>query len=296
MPTNPLRRLLALLATLVAIMLLGVLASGPAAAGAVGLADDVIIGGITVATAAEDLRDDGVAAISSSIQVSALAPIVADARSKDLEFGVLVTDIAMSQASCNDLAGALSAATGLTVLVLTPNAGKASSSTLSASVLTDAQDAAAVYGTDDVAAARAFVTKATERSSGPWMLIGGVALLVIIGVLGWWWSRRRSKDRAGHHLEELTAGLQQRSAALADEILGLSERVEVLGRPDLEARFDQAGADYSRLQETLGQPVTDRGAVNTAATALSDLERRLDQLDREVDALAPGIQPPSPTG
>jgi hypothetical protein len=96
--------------------------------------------------------------------------------------------------------------------------------------------------------------------------------------------------------EELAAGLQQRSTALAGQILGLSERVEVLGRPDLEARFDQASADYSRLQETLALPVTDRTAVNGAATTLSDLERRLDQLDREVDVLAPGIEPPSPTG
>ncbi len=296
MPTNLLRRLLTLLAVLVVTLSLGLLSSGPASAKGLALADGEIIGGITVATAADDLRDDGVAAISTSIQASALAPIVADARSRHLELGVLVTGIEMSQASCNDLAGALSAATGLTVLVLTPEAGKASSSTLSASVLTDAQDAAAVYGTDDVAAARAFVAKATERSSGPWMLIGGVVVVIVIALLGWAWSRRRSRDRAGHHLEELTAALQQRSTALADQILGLSERVEVLGRPDLEARFDQAGADYSRLQETLGQAVTDRGAVNTAATALSDLERRLDQLDREVDALAPGIQPPSPAG
>ncbi|MEJ7651447.1 MAG: DUF6676 family protein [Nakamurella sp.] len=296
MPTNLLRRLLTLLAVLVVTLSLGLLPSGPAAAGAVGLADDDIIGGITVSQAADDLRDDGVAVVSSSVQAAALTTIVADARSRELEFGVLVTDIDMSQTSCNDLAGALGAATGLTVLVLTPHAGKASSSTLSSAVLSEAQDAAAAHPTDDIAAARAFVAKATEKSGGPWMLIGGVALVLVIGVLGWWWSRRRSKDRAGHHLEELTAGLQQRSAALADQILGLSERVEVLGRPDLEARFDQAGADYSRVQETLGQAVTDRVAVNTAATGLSDLERRLDQLDREVDALAPGIQPPSPAG
>lgn len=296
MPKILVRRLIALLTVLIAVLPAGLLLSETAAAGFAVAGDGEIIGGITVAQAADDLRDDGVAAISSSVQASALVPIVADARSKDLAFGVLVTDIEMSQPSCNELAGALSAATGLTVLVLTPRAGRAASSTLSSSVLAEAQDAAAVQDTDDVAAARAFVAKATEKSSGPWLLIGGVAVVLLIAVLGWWWSRRRAQGRTGDHLAELSAGLQQRSTALADQILGLSDRVEVLGRPDLEARFDQAGADYGRLQETLAQAVTDRAAVNSAATTLSDLERRLDQLDREVDALAPGIQPPSPAG
>lgn len=300
MPRTGPRRIVLLLsfflAALVTAPFLGALGASASASPVPHRADGGIIGGINVDQAVADLQDDGVAVISSSTSVSSLASIVADAKRKGLAFGVLATGVNMSETDCSRLAQTLSNATHLTVLVLTPGPGHAISPVLSASVLQDAQKAAAAAGLNDVAATQAFVGVATQKSSGPWVTIGIIAAVILLGGGFLLWSRRRRTAAAEHQRDDLTAGLKDRWSKLAPQILGLSARVEVLGRPDLEARFDQASSDYSTLQPIFAAPIADQAVLDSTTATVADLEQRLGALDAEVDALAPGIEPPSPAG
>lgn len=268
--------------------------TGPAAAAA---APEDVIGGISVDAVVASLADDHVAVVESRFSEPALAQVVADARSENLMLSVVSVGDRLLASDAQELAAVVQSRVGGTVLVLSPTAGGQYSSELSTSQQEDAQSALLAAGDDDVAGVRAYVDSATSEGF-PWAIVGIVVL--IAGVLGavafGAWRRHRQQQDDDEQLADLATGLSDRLANLAPQVLGLAPRVEVAGRPDLEDRFNRASGDYAVLKETLATPPQNRAEIDRTAASMSDLERRLDDLDTELDALLPGIEPPSPAG
>lgn len=273
---------------------IGLLLAGAAPAAA---QDGGTVAGISIDAVVASLGEDHVATIGSRFSERALAQVVADARAKNLELSVVSVGDRLIKSDAQELAAEVASRVGGTVLVLSPTAGGQYSSQLSSTQQQDARSALLAAGDDDVAAARAYVDSATATGF-PWAIVGIVVLIAaVLGAVAFGaWRRHRQREDDDEQLADLASGLSHRLGKLAPQVLGIVPRVEVAGRPDLQERFDRASADYAVLKETLSTPPQNRAEIDRSAASLSDLERRLDVLDRELDALLPGLEPPSPAG
>lgn len=279
----------------VVIAAFGLLLAGVAPAAAA--QEGETVAGISVDAVVASLAGDHVAVVESRFSESALAEVVADARAKNLELSVVSVGARLIKQDAQELAAVVASRVGGTVLVLSPTAGGQYSSQLSSTQQKDAQTALGAAGDDDVAGVRAYVESATAAGF-PWALVGIVVLIVaVLGAVAFGaWRRHRRQQDDDEQLADLATGLSHRLGKLAPQVLGLAPRVEVAGRPDLEERFNRASGDYASLKETLSTAPKNRAEIDRSAATLSDLERRLGALDRELDALLPGMEPPSPAG
>lgn len=266
--------------------------TGPAAA-----APEDVIGGISVDDVVTSLADDHVAVVGSRFSEAELAQVVADARSENLMLSVVSVGEPLLKQVASDLTAEVHSRVGGTVLVISPQGSDQESSELSNAQQDDAQAALLAAGQDDVAAVRAYVDSATATGF-PWTIVGIVALIaVVLGAVAFGaWRRHRQQQDDDEQLADLATGLSDRLGNLAPQVLGIAPRVEVAGRPDLEDRFNRASGDYAALKETLATPPQNRAEIDRTAASMSDLERRLDDLDTELDALLPGMEPPSAAG
>jgi len=260
-------------------------------------ADEDVIGGVRVADVVAALNDDHVAVIGSATDEARLAQVVSDARARNLELSVVSLKARLTVSDAKLMAAEVQTKVGGTVLVLTPTSGGLYSSELSGTQQDAAKAAAVAAGDDAVAAARAFADSATAKGF-PWLLVVvGVVVLGILAVVGAGiWRRKRRADTDQQALAELSTHLSDRLGKLAPQILGIAPRLEVAKRPDLDARFDRASGDYSQLQARMATPLVRRQEIDAATAQIADLEKRLAAIDRELDTLLPGLEPPSPAG
>ncbi len=266
--------------------------AGPAIA-----VDGEVIGGVKVDDVVTALSDDHVAVIGSRANEAALAQVVTDARNKGLEFSVVSLSARLTDSDTRLLAEEVRSRVGGTVLVLTPVSGWVDSSKLSGSQQDAAKAAAKAAGDDDVAAARAFVDSATDKGFPVFLVvIGAVILVILIAIGAGIWQRRRRKETDAETLADLSKGLAERLGKLAPLVLSIPPRLEVAHRLDLDARFNAASGDYSRLQATIATPLGSRREIDATTAEIADLEKRMVAVDQELDTLLPGLEPPSPAG
>jgi hypothetical protein len=282
----------------VLMVIFGVLGGGAGPAGAaVTVSDGETVAGISVDEVVSALADNHVAVLDSTASESDLAAIAADARSKGLNLWIVSLSKRLTNDDAKQLAELIRARLHGTVLVLSPTAGGQDSDELSGSQQADAQAAAIAAGSDDVAAARAYLESATAKGF-PWpLVIIGMLVLVVIGAIAYGLIRRNRKKSADHEaLADLTKGLQNRLQVLAPLMLTITSRIGLVDRPDLADRFNRAGADYTRLGGEVATPLTSRAEVDRAAAEVATVEKTLDDIDRQLDALLPGLEGPSPAG
>lgn len=259
--------------------------------------DDDTVAGISVTDVVNDLADDHVAVIGSGADPAALASIAAEARSNGVNLSIVSLSTRLTNDDARLLAEKVRSRVHGTVLVLTPTSGGQDSDELSGTKQDDAKAAAAAAGGDDVAAARAYMESATAKAF-PWSLvIIGVIILVVIGAIVYGVIGRNRKKKADHDaLADLTRGLSKRIETLAPLMLSIPPRIDLAKRPDLEDRFNRAGAEYTKLRDLVATPLGSRREVDATATDVAALEKTLDDIDQQLDVLLPGLEPPSPAG
>lgn len=266
-------------------------------AGQTTAADGEVIDGVKVDDVVSELSDNHVAVIGSRADEKALAQVVDDARNKGLEFSVVSLSARLTNDDAHLMAEEVRSRVGGTVLVLTPVSGGVDSSKLSGSQQDDAKAAAKAAGDDDVAAARAFVDSATAKGFPVFLVVISAVILAILGAIGAGiWQRRRRKEMDAETLADLSKVLAERLGKLAPLVLSIPPRLEVAHRPDLDARFNAASGDYSRLQATIATPLGSRREIDATTAQIADLEKRMVAVDQELDTLLPGLEPPSPAG
>ncbi|MDQ6657661.1 MAG: hypothetical protein M3Z00_05465 [Actinomycetota bacterium] len=273
-----------------------------AAAHAIGASAELVadvdtIGGIKIDTVVSELADDNVAVIGSRASESALAGVAAAAKSRGLQLAIVSLGARLTESDANLMAQELRSRVGGTVLVLTPTSGGVDSSTLSGTQQSAAKAAAAKAGDDDVAASTAFVDSATAKGFPTVLVVVGVIVVLIVAVIVAGYLRRRRTQQQDHaSLAVRTAELADRVGKLSPLILAIAPRMDVAKRPDLSARFNQAGADYTTLRDAVAKPLATGSEIDAAAAEIADLQRRLGSLDEQLDTLLPGMEPPSPAG
>lgn len=259
--------------------------------------NDPTIGGVSVDQVVKALGDDHVAVIGSGADEAALAKIAAAARAKGLDLSIVSLSARLTSDYADTLAQQVLTRVHGTVLVLTPVSGAPDSDELSEKQQQDAAAAAKAAGGSDVSAAQAFADSATAKPF-PWSLVViGAIILVVIGaiVLG---MRERTRKRKADHatLADLTQGLAKRVGVLGSLILGISARIGMVERPDLQARFGRGSAEYNRLRDQVATPLQSRTEVDAAAADIAALDKQLGDIDEQLDALLPGLEPPAPAG
>lgn len=240
-----------------------------------------------------DLGDDGVAVVGSSANVAELTKIAADAHNQGIKLSIVVLGKNLIQVDSTQIAELVRARVGGTTLVLTPTSGGFNSDEVSISKQNEAAKAAGKYLTNPVEAARQFAAVLTKKGF-PWILvlIGLVVVGIGVAVFLGFRKRRASEVADEQQLASLTQSLHERVSKLASLVLANSSRVDLAQRPDLTEKATRAGAEYNRLREKLSAPLKSRDEVNQYGSEVSTLEKQVTDLDGELDALLPGLEPP----
>ncbi len=200
------------------------------------------------------------------------------------------TDLALTVAVLTDtndalaFADGLSAVTGGTALVFTPSEYGAASSILSQGDLDRilGEAASRLEGADVVAGVDAFV-EAAEASGPNWLMMVGVALLVlvVVAVVGRRVERKASASRRQAALAKTWSEMESRADLMADAVLELSTRVELDGRREVGERYRDAASLYGHIRDALATPPHAR-LVDRIDSDLSELESSVASLRRSL--------------
>ncbi|WP_029135913.1 Rv1476 family membrane protein [Nakamurella lactea] len=267
--------------------------AGPSA----GIFDGDTIGGVSVDDVVSALGTNHVAVIGTTASESELAQIAQQARDGGVNLSIVSLKTRLTSKDAQTLAGEIKARVGGTVLVLTPDSAAQYSDELSGSQQSAAEAAVKAAGGDDVSAARAYMESATAKPF-PWSLVViGLVALVVIGAIVYGVIGRNRRKKADHEaLADLTLGLGKRLQVLAPLMLTITSRIGLVDRPDLADRFNRASGDYTRLGGVVATPLTSRAEVDRTAAEIATVEKTLDDIDRQLDTLLPGLEGPSPAG
>ena len=187
---------------------------------------------------------------AETVDESAMLSAIDTARDNGVDLRVAVL---ASGADANALAATIAA--GLdpaTVLVFTPDAYGVFSDELSQNrlddVLADADDE--LSGPDAVAGAAAFADALDSGGgvSAGLVVAGLVALLVVVGVGGRLWEVRTRDARQARRRDQRRAELMDRTRRLADQILDLSDPVELAEDAALSGKYAAATARFDEAE------------------------------------------------
>lgn len=275
------------LLTVIMAMLVGLLAAPIAVAA--GLPADLDVDAI-----AADIADDGVAVVDSQTSESALREVVAEAKDKDIDLGLVVIGHSVDPPDVQSLANQLMVRTGKSVLVIARNYLKGESKEISGAENAKAEQAA-IAARDDVTAARAYLG-ALHTTSHTWLwVLGGIVVVIVLAGI---WLRARRARNAGKPADPAatTAALRDRLGGLSGQIVEMSGRIDLAGRPDLTQRFNEASATYAQLLQRLAQPLDSQRAADASKAEIDALASALQDLETELSRHLPGMQPPAPAG
>jgi hypothetical protein len=137
---------------------------------------------------------------------------------------------------------------------------------------------------------------ATTSDDGGGLRTGALLLAVGLGVVGvvtfagWRWRERRRREQSERLLTEAREEVRGQISALAEQILQLSDRVELAGNAEASGLFSDATAAYGQAQQELER-----------VKAPQELERISDELDHarwQLEAVAASLDgrepPPRP--
>ena len=135
------------------------------------------------------------------------------------------------------------------------------------------------------------VDSAAEDSGGfPTGLV--VTAVVVAGGVGFlvWRNKRQREDESEEQLDEAQAEVEQQVAAVANDILELSDRVTVSDDDELDEMFRAAGAIFSAVEEAL-PGAADVAEVERLGEQLDEARWQLDAVEARLDGRVP---PPKP--
>ncbi len=179
-----------------------------------------------------------------------------------------------------------------TVLGFTPTAYGVFSDELSQSrldeVLADAEDA--LSGPDAAAGAAAFAAALDSGGVSAGVVAAIIiGLLVIVGVAGRLWDARTRDARQARRRDRRRAELIDRTRRLADQVLELSDPVELSQDPDFSGKYAAAAARFDEAELAIAQAATMHD--------LDAVEQRLEEAETllaEVTAGLPRSGRPAP--
>lgn len=246
------------------------------------------VGNVDVDAVVADLDTDHLAGVApASPDYAPLIAQIERANSSSIDLNVVVLGQEITGAEPDDVAAAILASVGGTVLVLTPNPQNmlTRSQTISQTDLDDAVNAARSTGSD-VAAVRAFVDALTVTGF-PWSLVVilGVIVLLIVVVAAVLWRRRR-----GHREEE--AGLDRKTAEIGSLVTDLEvdlnyirERVDRLPDAATVTDFEHLRAEHRQIREQLADhPLRSTEEVDLMDIRVATLRSGLHRIRAAVDA------------
>lgn len=177
-----------------------------------------------------------------------------------------------------------------TVVVLTPTQVGVASATIDTSTIDEALDAAFAsagdsYETDFREFAEALESAGSGGFSVWWLVLGGVGL---VGFLMWRGSRRDA-ETVERRLEQARAEITAQMSVIADQILELSDRVDLSDDAGAEAHYRRGSEIFSEAEPRLDSAVTH--------LHLEELSDDLDDARWELaaaEALLNGEDPPPP--
>lgn len=195
----------------------------------------------------------------------------ADQLDLDLRIAVLAAD-GDAEATAVELRDALG---GVTVVVFTADRFGFASAELSNDRLTDALEAAteALAG-DSIENGVDALVDALEPGPGfPWGWVTAIAVagVAVLAFGGRFWDSKARAARQARRIERWKSELRDRASAISDEVLDLSDRVELADSPPLSTRYRDAVAEVRDVEAIIDDA--------EGAHDLDDVETRISELE-----------------
>ncbi len=230
---------------------------------------------VAILSASQVYVEDG----AERVDISRLQESVGRAADLDLDLRIAVlADEGDAESTAVSLRDALG---GVTVVVFTADQFGVASAEVSSDRLGDALEAAgeALAGESIEDGVGAFVQALEPGPGFPW---GWVVAVVVAGVLvlafgGRFWDSKARAERQARRIARWKSELRERASAISDEVLDLSDRVELADSVALSTRYRDAVAEVRDVEAIIedAEGAHDLDDVESRISELEELFRRI---------------------
>lgn len=209
------------------------------------------------------------------------------ARAADLGFDLriaVLTDPGNAQSAAETVRDALDR---VTAIVYTADQWAVASDQLTDGALRSALEASGeTLSSGSIEEGVAAFVDALEPSSRTPFIIGAgiiVAFFASVAVFGQWWDGKERAKRQAARVERRRSKLMDQVSAGADDVLALSDRVEVADNEAIATRYRDAAAEFTDVEKTV-KGAADMHALDEAENRIVELTNRLAAIRKALEA------------